>query len=69
MIIIQQQRRWALDVDILGMPSQDNLIKMECTDCHRVGYYTYKNKRVKVRLELKKHCKFCKKHTMHKETK
>ncbi|HBW74141.1 MAG: 50S ribosomal protein L33 [Candidatus Magasanikbacteria bacterium GW2011_GWA2_45_39] len=50
--------------------SQDNLVKMECTQCKRVPYHTHKNKKtLKSRLELKKHCKFCKKHTPHKETK
>lgn len=51
------------------MPSQENLIKLECTECHRLNYHTYKNKRVKARLELMKYCKYCRKHTMHKETK
>ena len=50
--------------------SQDNLIKMECTECHRINYYTTKNKKtIKARLERKKFCKWCKKHTPHKETK
>lgn len=50
--------------------SQDNLIKMECTACHRVNYFMYKNKKtLKNKLEIKKHCKWCKKHTPHKETK
>ncbi len=50
--------------------SQDNLIKMECTACKQIGYYTYKNKKkLKNRLELKKHCKACTAHTTHRETK
>ena len=50
--------------------SQDNLIKFECTECHRINYYSHKNKKkVKDRLELKKHCKHCRKHVLHKETK
>ncbi len=50
--------------------SQDNLIKFECTKCHRVNYHSTKNKKnIKERLELKKYCKFCKEHTVHKETK
>jgi large subunit ribosomal protein L33 len=50
--------------------SQENLIKMECTVCKRVNYFSHKNKKtLKNRLEMKKHCKWCKKHTMHKETK
>lgn len=50
--------------------SQDNLIKFECSECHRVNYHSKKNKKIlKTRLELKKFCRWCKKHTMHKETK
>ncbi|MFZ5364052.1 MAG: 50S ribosomal protein L33 [Patescibacteria group bacterium] len=50
--------------------SQENLIKMECSVCKRVNYFSHKNKKtLKNRLEMKKHCKWCKKHTMHKETK
>ena len=50
--------------------SQDNLIKMECTNCRRVNYFSRKNKKViKNRLELKKHCQWCGKHVLHKETK
>ncbi|MFA4937141.1 MAG: 50S ribosomal protein L33 [Patescibacteria group bacterium] len=50
--------------------SQDNLIKLECSECHQITHHTYRNKKkVKTRLETKKHCKWCKKHTPHKETK
>ncbi len=50
--------------------SQDNLIKFECTVCHKINYRSTKNKKkIKERLELKKYCPHCKKHTIHKETK
>lgn len=50
--------------------SQDNLIKLECTECKRVNYHSKKNKKtLKNRIELKKFCKWCKKHLLHKETK
>ena len=50
--------------------SQDNLIKFECTVCKKINYFSTKNKKkLKARLEVKKFCKLCKKHTMHKETK
>ncbi len=50
--------------------SQDNMIKFECTECHAINYYSRKNKKlIKDRLELKKFCKNCKKHILHKETK
>ena len=48
---------------------RENII-VECTECKRRNYMTSKNKRNHAdRLEIKKHCKFCKKHTTHKETK
>lgn len=50
--------------------SQDNLIKLECTECKRVSNFSHKNKKIlKERLQLKKYCKFCRKHTLNKETK
>ncbi|MDP4000698.1 MAG: 50S ribosomal protein L33 [bacterium] len=50
--------------------SQDNLIMMECTACHRTNYHSRKNKKLTPnRLEMKKFCKWCKKHVDHKETK
>ncbi|MFH1631755.1 MAG: 50S ribosomal protein L33 [bacterium] len=50
--------------------SQDNLIRLECTECKKINYQSKKNKKIiKDRLEMKKHCKWCEKHTMHKETK
>jgi large subunit ribosomal protein L33 len=50
--------------------SQDNMIKMECGECRRVNYFSRKNKKIlKERLQLKKFCKHCEKHTPHKETK
>ncbi len=45
-------------------------ITLECTECKNRNYSTTKNKKNDPdRLEMKKFCKFCKKHTMHKETK
>ena len=50
--------------------SQDNLISMECTVCHHVNYQSRKNKKLTPnRLVMEKFCKWCKKHTEHKETK
>ena len=46
------------------------MIILECTDCKRRNYTTFKNKRNNTeRLEIAKYSKFCKKHTKHKETK
>jgi len=50
--------------------SQDAMIKLECTQCKQANYRSKKNKRkLKERIELKKHCKRCGGHTMHKESK
>ncbi len=46
------------------------IITLACTDCKRRNYSTTKNKRnTPDRIELKKYCPFCKKHTVHKEIK
>lgn len=45
-------------------------ITLACTECKRRNYVSKKNKKNDPdRLEMKKHCRFCNKHTMHKETK
>ncbi len=50
--------------------SQDNLIKFQCAKCNRINYWSRKNKKkIQHKLELKKFCKWCKKHTPHKEVK
>ncbi|RMD45399.1 MAG: 50S ribosomal protein L33 [Aquificota bacterium] len=46
------------------------IITLACTECKRKNYTTTKNKRKhQERLELRKYCKFCKKHTLHREIK
>ena len=46
------------------------IITLECTDCKRRNYTSTKNKKnTTERLELKKYCRFCGSHTVHKETK
>ncbi len=45
-------------------------IILACEECKQRNYVTKKNKNNdKDRLEIKKYCKFCRKHTVHKETK
>jgi len=45
-------------------------ITLECTECKDRNYFTTKNKQtVKEKLELKKYCPRCKRHTVHRETK
>jgi large subunit ribosomal protein L33 len=45
-------------------------ITLACTECKQRNYNTKKDKKEHPeRLETKKYCKFCRKHTIHKETK
>jgi large subunit ribosomal protein L33 len=47
---------------------RENVI-LECTECKRRNYTAMRDKRKKPdRLELKKYCKFQRKHTVHRET-
>jgi len=40
-----------------------------CSECLSRNYQTFKNKATQTeRIELKKYCKRCNKHTLHKET-
>jgi large subunit ribosomal protein L33 len=45
-------------------------ITLACTDCKQRNYNMTKEKKNHPdRMETKKYCRFCKKHTLHKETK
>jgi large subunit ribosomal protein L33 len=45
-------------------------IALQCSECNRKNYTTRKNrKNMQGKLELKKYCKWDKKHTLHKEAK
>jgi len=43
--------------------------KLQCKECKSVNYRTQKSKGLEGKLELKKFCKKCRKHTAHKEGK
>ena len=46
------------------------MIKLQCITCKLINYFSKKNKKkLKERLELKKFCKKCTAHQLHKETK
>jgi large subunit ribosomal protein L33 len=46
------------------------ILTLACTECKRRNYSTMKNKRnTPDKLEFKKYCRFCRKHTVHKESK
>ena len=50
--------------------SQDRLIKLACSTCKRINYWSSKNKKLVVdKIELNKYCKWCKKKIKHKESK
>ena len=45
-------------------------VTLECTECKQRNYDTNKNKRNNPdRMELNKYCRFCRKTTLHRETK
>ena len=45
-------------------------ITMACGSCKQRNYNTMKNKKNDPdRIEMRKYCRFCQKHTVHKETK
>ncbi|MFA5808028.1 MAG: 50S ribosomal protein L33 [bacterium] len=47
-----------------------DIITLACVDCKNRNYTTTKNKKTTPdKLELKKFCSSCRKHTAHKETK
>jgi large subunit ribosomal protein L33 len=42
---------------------------LACGECKRRNYNTTRNKKTKTaKLELKKYCRFCRGHKLHKET-
>ena len=54
------------------MATKKALTKMQCTVCKTTNYFTNKSKAVTTeekKLQLKKFCSDCRKHTPHKESK
>lgn len=52
------------------MAAKKPFLKVQCSVCKNVNYFTKKSKLAgEKKLELSKFCKFCKKHTLHKESK
>ncbi|MGM0596924.1 MAG: 50S ribosomal protein L33 [Myxococcota bacterium] len=46
------------------------IVNLRCSKCKNKNYTTTKNKRTtRSKLKFKKYCRFCKKHTVHKESK
>jgi large subunit ribosomal protein L33 len=47
-----------------------DLITLQCSQCKRRNYVSTKNrKKTTEKLEFKKFCRWCRAHTLHKETK
>jgi len=47
-----------------------DIIHLQCGECKRKNYSTTKNKKnTPDKLEFKKYCRFCRKHTAHREVK
>ncbi|MDD5606484.1 MAG: 50S ribosomal protein L33 [Candidatus Pacebacteria bacterium] len=52
------------------MAKKKKFIKLVCKQCNKINYFTNKSKAlVEEKLNLKKFCKWCRKHTDHKEGK
>jgi large subunit ribosomal protein L33 len=50
--------------------ARENIAKLKCEECKSINYFTTRNKKkLKDKLEMKKFCKKCRKHTVHKEMK
>ncbi len=47
----------------------ETIITLQCGECKRLNYTTVKNKKNDPdRLELRKYCRWCRRHTAHRET-
>ena len=47
-----------------------DIVTLSCTECKQRNYTTTKNKKsTPDKLEFSKYCRFCQKHTKHRETK
>ncbi len=56
--------------ETLGGGNMRTKITLACTECKQRNYNTTKEKKLHPdRMETKKYCRFCKAHTLHKETK
>jgi large subunit ribosomal protein L33 len=67
---MQLQTQHILTVEQVEVEVVRVKITLECTECKQRNYNTTKEKRLHPeRMETKKYCRFCRKHTNHKETK
>ena len=48
----------------------ENIIRLRCSVCKHANYTLHKNRKtVERKIEYKKYCKWCRKSTVHKESK
>ena len=68
---LREVRGYAASMNLSG--GADNMrvkITLACSECKQRNYNTMKNKKNDPdRLEMNKYCRFCRKHTLHKESK
>ena len=65
----KQARPWG-ELILKEVPKMRVKVTLACTECKQRNYNTVKNKKnTPDRLELNKYCPFCRKHTLHRETK
>ncbi len=61
----KKQRKNQVEVEVVRTK-----ITLACTECKQRNYNMTKDKKTHPdRMETKKYCRFCKTHTLHKETK
>ena len=69
-LFMQRQGEPAVNYSVTGGAEMRVKITLACTECKQRNYNTVKNKKNDPdRLEMKKYCRFCKKHTSHNESK
>jgi large subunit ribosomal protein L33 len=45
-----------------------DIVHLQCTECKRRNYTAGRNKKKQTtKLQLRKYCRFCRQHTLHKE--
>ena len=65
-----EQQKQGRNEETAADPQGSQAITLACTECKQRNYnMTKEKKNHPERMETKKYCRFCKKHTMHKETK
>ena len=61
----KESKRLLAEVEVMRVK-----ITLACTECKQRNYNMTKDKKTHPdRMETKKYCRFCQRHTMHKETK